>query len=47
MLASEGSVFMRQFREVGLTQKLYARGSMATVEFLYQVRDSPRSPTAS
>jgi len=41
MLASEGSVFMRQFREVGLTQKLYARGSMATVEFLYQVKDSP------
>jgi branched-chain amino acid transport system substrate-binding protein len=41
MLASEGSVFMRQFREVGLSQKLYARGSMATLEFLYQVRDSP------
>ncbi len=41
MLASEGSVFMRQFREVGLTQKLYARGSMATVEFLFQVKDSP------
>jgi branched-chain amino acid transport system substrate-binding protein len=41
MLASEGSVFMRQFREVGLTQKLYARGSMATVEFLHQVQDSP------
>jgi branched-chain amino acid transport system substrate-binding protein len=41
MLASEGSVFMRQFREVGLTQKLYARGSMATVEFLYQVKDTP------
>jgi len=41
MLASEGSVFMRQFREVGLTQKLYARGSMATVEFLHQVKDSP------
>jgi branched-chain amino acid transport system substrate-binding protein len=41
MLASEGSVFMRQFREVGLTQKLYARGSMATVEFLHQVRDTP------
>jgi len=40
MLASEGSVFMRQFREVGLTQKLYARGSMATVEFLHQVRDT-------
>src|SRR5438094_1524078 len=41
MLASEGSVFMRQFRELGLTQKLYARGSMATVEFLHQVRDNP------
>src|SRR5262245_20088540 len=41
MLASEGSVFMRQFRELGLTQKLYARGSMATAEFLYQVRDNP------
>jgi branched-chain amino acid transport system substrate-binding protein len=41
MLASEGSVFMRQFREVGLTQKLYARGSMATAEFLHQVKDSP------
>src|SRR5260370_19104311 len=41
MLASEGSVFMRQFREIGLTQKLYARGSMGPVEFLYQVRDSP------
>jgi branched-chain amino acid transport system substrate-binding protein len=41
MLASEGSVFMRQFKEVGLTQKLYARGSMATVEFLHQVKDSP------
>jgi branched-chain amino acid transport system substrate-binding protein len=41
MLASEGSVFMRQFRELGLTQRLYARGSMATLEFLHQVRDNP------
>ena len=41
MLASEGSVFMRQFRELGLTQKLFARGSMATLEFLHQVRDTP------
>lgn len=41
MLASEGSVFMRQFREIGLTQKLYARGSMATPEFLFQVKDNP------
>jgi branched-chain amino acid transport system substrate-binding protein len=42
MLASDGSVFMRQFRELGLSQKLYARGSMATVEFLNQVKDNPR-----
>ena len=41
MLASEGSVFMRQFRELGLTQKIYARGSMATAEFLHQVKDNP------
>src|SRR5262245_19802881 len=41
MLASEGSVFMRQFRELGLTQKIYARGSMATPEFLFQVKDTP------
>ena len=41
MLASEGSVFMRQYKELGLTQKLFARGSMATPEFLYQVKDAP------
>jgi branched-chain amino acid transport system substrate-binding protein len=42
MLATDGSVFMRQFRELGLTQKLYARGSMATPEFLNQVKDNPK-----
>src|SRR3989442_15637940 len=41
MLASDASVFMRQFRELGLTQKIYARGSVATVEFLNQVKDNP------
>lgn len=41
MLASDGSVFMRQFRELGLTQKIFARGSLATVEFLHQIRDNP------
>jgi len=41
MLASDGSVFMRQVRELGLTQKIYARGSLATVEFLHQIRDNP------
>ena len=42
MLASDGSVFMRQFRELGLGQKLFARGSLATPEFLNQVKDNPR-----
>jgi len=42
MLATDGSVFMRQFRELGLTQKIYARGSMATPEFLNQVKDNPK-----
>jgi branched-chain amino acid transport system substrate-binding protein len=41
MLANDGSPFMRQFRELGLTQKIYARGSLATTEFLGQVKDNP------
>src|SRR4030095_8707976 len=41
MLASAGSVFMRQYRELGLAQKLYARGSLATVEFLGLIKDNP------
>jgi branched-chain amino acid transport system substrate-binding protein len=41
MLASDASVFLRQLRELGLTQKLYARGSVATVEFLSLVKDNP------
>jgi branched-chain amino acid transport system substrate-binding protein len=41
MLASDGSVFMRQYRELGLTQKLYARGSLATVEFVDAIKDNP------
>jgi branched-chain amino acid transport system substrate-binding protein len=41
MLANEGSVFMRQYRELGLNQKIYARGSLATAEFLGQVTDNP------
>jgi branched-chain amino acid transport system substrate-binding protein len=42
ILASDGAPFMRQFRELGLTQKIYSRGSLASAEFLHQVRDSPR-----
>ena len=41
MLASDGSIFMRQFRELGLTQKIYARGSLASAEFLGMVKDNP------
>jgi len=33
---------MRQFRELGLTQKVFSRGSLASAEFLYQVRDNPK-----
>jgi branched-chain amino acid transport system substrate-binding protein len=42
ILASDGAPFMRQYRELGLTQKIYSRGSLASAEFLYQVRDNPR-----
>jgi branched-chain amino acid transport system substrate-binding protein len=41
MLASDGSVFIRQLRELGLPQKIFARGSLATVEFLHQIKDNP------
>jgi branched-chain amino acid transport system substrate-binding protein len=42
ILAGDGAPFMRQFREVGLTQKVYSRGSLASAEFLHQVRDNPK-----
>ena len=42
ILASDGAPFMRQFRELGLTQKIYSRGSLASAEFLHQVRDNPK-----
>jgi branched-chain amino acid transport system substrate-binding protein len=42
ILASDGAPFMRQYKELGLTQKIYARGSLASAEFLHQVRDNPR-----
>ena len=41
MLASDASVFLRQFRELGLKQRLFARGSVATVEFLDLTKDNP------
>jgi branched-chain amino acid transport system substrate-binding protein len=42
ILASDGAPFMRQFRELGLTQRIYSRGSLASAEFLHQVRDNPK-----
>ena len=42
ILAGDGAPFMRQFRELGLTQKVYSRGSLASAEFLHQVRDNPK-----
>ena len=30
ILAGDGAPFMRQFRELGLTQKVYSRGSLAS-----------------
>ncbi len=41
MLASDASVFLRQYRELGLKQRVFARGSVATVEFLDLVKDNP------
>jgi branched-chain amino acid transport system substrate-binding protein len=41
MLASDASVFLRQYRELGLKQRLFARGSVATVEFLELAKDNP------
>src|SRR3989442_3309714 len=42
ILASDGAPFMRQFRELGLTQRIFSRGSLASAEFLDQVRDNPQ-----
>lgn len=42
ILAGDGAPFMRQFRELGLTQRIFSRGSLASAEFLHQVRDNPK-----
>jgi branched-chain amino acid transport system substrate-binding protein len=42
ILASDGAPFIRQFRELGLTQKIFGRGSLGSAEFLHQVRDNPK-----
>ena len=42
ILASDGAPFMRQYHELGLTQKVFSRGSLVSAEFLHQVRDNPK-----
>jgi branched-chain amino acid transport system substrate-binding protein len=42
ILASDGAPFMRQYHELGLTQKVFSRGSLGTAEFLHQIRDNPK-----
>ena len=42
ILASDGAPFMRQYHEVGLTQRVFSRGSLTTAEFLHQVKDNPK-----
>ena len=37
ILASDGAPFMRQYHELGLTQKVFSRGSLVSAEFLHQV----------
>jgi branched-chain amino acid transport system substrate-binding protein len=42
ILASDGAPFMRQYRELGLTQAVFSRGSLVSAEFLHQVKDNPK-----
>ncbi len=42
ILAGDGAPFMRQYRELGLTQRVFSRGSLASAEFLHQVKDNPK-----
>jgi branched-chain amino acid transport system substrate-binding protein len=42
ILASDGAPFMRQYHELGLTQKVFSRGSLGTAEFLHQIKDNPK-----
>jgi branched-chain amino acid transport system substrate-binding protein len=41
MLAGDASVFLKQYREMGMNQRIYSRGSIATAEFLFQTKDTP------
>lgn len=41
MSARDASVFMRQFKELGMTAKVFSRGSMTGSEFLEAISDDP------
>ncbi len=41
MLANDGSVFMRQYGELGLKQKIFSRGALVSKEFLDRIKDNP------
>lgn len=42
MLASDGSVFMRQYGELGLKQKIFSRGALVSNEFMDRIKDNPK-----
>ncbi|MBM4428873.1 MAG: ABC transporter substrate-binding protein [Chloroflexi bacterium] len=39
MESHDGAIFMRQFREVGMTAKVFGRGSLVSPEFLKDIQD--------
>jgi branched-chain amino acid transport system substrate-binding protein len=39
MESHDAAIFMRQFREMGMPQKVYARGSVVTAEFVEDIQD--------
>jgi len=42
MLASDGAVFMRQFAELGLKQKIFSRGALVSKEYFDRIKDNPK-----
>ncbi|MDR7574077.1 MAG: ABC transporter substrate-binding protein [Armatimonadota bacterium] len=42
MTAGDAMVFVRQFAELGMTQKIFSRGDIASPEFVSSIKDSPQ-----
>jgi branched-chain amino acid transport system substrate-binding protein len=42
MTAGDAMVFVRQFAELGMTQKVFSRGDIASPEFVASIKDSPQ-----